>query len=170
MRPSQLSAVKICRTCGVEKSKDEFDRMAKEGSPRRKYLQPSCKECVRVYQRMLLATGRKHWKRYDSEYHFRRKLRVQYHISWQRYEELLASQNGTCAICKKVPNGKKLSVDHDHKCCSKSRYSCGKCVRGLLCERCNWAIGAFEDDVERLTAACSYLNAAAPGTRGTATV
>lgn len=158
MRPSQLSPVKICKTCGIEKNKDEFDRMGKEGSARRKYIQPSCKECVRVYQRMLLATGRKRWKTYDTAYHLRRTLRVRYNLSWERYEEILQKQGGKCAICRRDPSPtKRLSVDHDHGCCSEVRKSCGKCVRGLLCNQCNWAVGAFEDSIDRMYAAAEYI-------------
>jgi hypothetical protein len=36
-----------------------------------------------------------------------------------------------------------LEIDHDHACCPK-RPTCGKCTRGLLCDRHNRAIGFFE--------------------------
>jgi hypothetical protein len=38
-----------------------------------------------------------------------------------------------------------LVVDHDHKCCS-GRRSCGKCVRGALCNRHNLYLGFIEKD------------------------
>lgn len=39
-------------------------------------------------------------------------------------------------------------VDHDHKCCDPNirKNSCGKCVRGLLCNRCNRVLGLLEHD------------------------
>lgn len=75
----------------------------------------------------------------DREKHLRRH----YGITLQQYEKLLAQQNGTCALCKKPETivnrtGRKtslLAVDHCHKS--------GK-VRGLLCFRCNTAVGVIE--------------------------
>lgn len=71
------------------------------------------------------------------------------------YDELVRSQNGLCMICRKVPTmgrGKKLYVDHCHKT--------GK-VRGLLCNRCNSAIGLFDEDAARMRWASNYVLEAA---------
>jgi len=46
------------------------------------------------------------------------------------------SQDRACAGCKKPMPDADLEVDHDHDCCP-SGWSCGRCVRGLLCHRCN---------------------------------
>lgn len=40
-----------------------------------------------------------------------------------------------------------LHVDHDHSCCP-GEGSCGLCVRGLLCHRCNHTIASLESLLE----------------------
>ena len=76
------------------------------------------------------------------------KLRREFGISEKEYNEILRSQNGVCAICKKSGNGKYLAVDHDH--------ISGK-VRGLLCQKCNTGIGLLGDNRDSLEKALEYL-------------
>lgn len=73
----------------------------------------------------------------------------------EQFQELNDAQGGRCAVCGEAPDG-NLHVDHDHSCCP-GRNSCGECVRGLLCGKCNKALGMFKDDPERLRSAASYL-------------
>lgn len=75
------------------------------------------------------------------------KLRRFYGISPEQYEQMLAQQNEACAICKTKFNGIPF-VDHDHS---------SGWVRGLLCSRCNFAIGGFEEDILRMQEAVEYL-------------
>ena len=57
----------------------------------------------------------------------------------------LRSGDGTCAICGR---NQKLEVDHNH--------ATGR-VRGVLCSRCNGALGQFLDDIGMLKRAIAYL-------------
>jgi len=50
-------------------------------------------------------------------------------------------QGSTCAICRMGIPPENFVVDHDHKHCERG---CAKCARGLLCERCNIALGWLE--------------------------
>lgn len=50
----------------------------------------------------------------------------------------------------------RLAVDHDHACCP-GHYSCGKCVRGLLCQDCNIAAGKLRDDPDVMLALAFYV-------------
>ena len=85
-----------------------------------------------------------------------------YKITPEQYEKLVTKQNGVCAICKEPERVRRkgvttrLAVDHNHACCSGKR-SCGKCVRGLLCNACNRALAALRDDATRLRNALAYL-------------
>jgi hypothetical protein len=85
-----------------------------------------------------------------------RELRRNYNIGIKEYDNILRAQNGVCAICKQPPNGKALAVDHDHQCCPGEKV-CGQCVRGLLCNTCNVALGSFRDSPAILYAGIEYI-------------
>lgn len=89
--------------------------------------------------------------------HRSENLHRTYGITSHDYDRMLKAQGGVCKICGRVnTDGKDLSVDHDHACCS-GRRACGQCVRGLLCNRCNMGLGYFGDDAALLEAAARYL-------------
>jgi hypothetical protein len=114
-----------CRVCLKKKPAEAFalDAYSKTGR------QSRCKECrSRHYQKN---------KKAARDYAYR----ARYGLTVDEYEALVAKQHGLCALCHKPSNGKRwagvLHVDHDH--------ATGK-VRGLLCQRCNTALGYFEDE------------------------
>lgn len=76
-----------------------------------------------------------------------RTIRRKYHLGRDEYERMFAAQDGRCGMCDE-PSDKLLRVDHDHSCCP-GKFTCGKCIRGLLCDRCNSMLGQFSDDAER---------------------
>ena len=96
-------------------------------------------------------------------------IKVQYKISTEQYWKLFDEQKGLCAICGEpetvirklkiydVPyTSCRLCVDHDHSCCPGPR-SCGKCVRGLLCNACNSMLGLTRDSIHRMEQGIIYL-------------
>lgn len=85
------------------------------------------------------------------------KLLQRYGITLEQYNEKLAQQEGHCAICPATPaEVGTLCVDHDHSCCPTEK-TCGNCLRGLLCYRCNAGIGLLDDSVEKIVAAAGYI-------------
>lgn len=79
------------------------------------------------------------------------QLKKKFGISPEDYDQLLESQDGRCAICRRPDSRsryKPFHVDHDHKT--------GK-VRGLLCAGCNTGLGNLQDDPEVLLRAIAYL-------------
>jgi hypothetical protein len=91
----------------------------------------------------------------------RRAFRLaQYGLTEDSFVRLLEGQGNACAMCcKPFEDGNTICVDHDHNCCAAEKRSCGECVRGLLCLRCNTGLGY----VERLAdLARSYLDRTTP--------
>jgi len=76
----------------------------------------------------------------------RKSLLNKFHTTEAWYEAKLAEQGNHCALCprEREENGNRLAIDHNHKCCAKSG-SCGKCLRGILCRRCNVRLGHLDD-------------------------
>jgi recombination endonuclease VII len=72
-----------------------------------------------------------------------------YGLTQEQFGRLLDTQDNACGMCR-APFGddQLIFIDHDHSCCPVSPGAhtrcCGKCVRGLLCFRCNTALGYVE--------------------------
>jgi hypothetical protein len=107
---------------------------------------------------------RKHWHNVNSPLKSRkRRLKIK-GLTLESYEVVLASQNFGCKICgAKAPgHGRKnFAIDHDHSCCPGDS-TCGTCFRGLLCIRCNLALGEVNDDRTLLQSMIDYLTEPTP--------
>jgi len=88
--------------------------------------------------------------------HRKQNLKRKYGLSIECFKKITEAQNDSCSICKKkesainhiTKNIRALSVDHCH--------ISGK-VRGLLCSKCNFGIGYFDDSIGNLHEAIKYL-------------
>jgi hypothetical protein len=75
-------------------------------------------------------------------------------ITLQQFEDMYEKAKGRCEICGFEDDGNVRFfpfVDHCHQT--------GR-VRGLLCTKCNFALGHFDDNIEKLEAAIKYLQSA----------
>jgi hypothetical protein len=97
-------------------------------------------------------------KQYDANNKDRAKkrfrkfdLKRKFNLSEEQYKLMFDNQDGKCAICGKHQNEFKqaLAVDHSHVT--------GK-IRGLLCFKCNRGLGCFNDNVNDIEKAITYLN------------
>lgn len=87
--------------------------------------------------------------RRNQDEQWRWMLKREYGMTVLQYHALYESQGGKCAICGYSPDdGERLVVDH----CHDMGY-----VRGLLCAKCNSAIGMFDDDPDKAESASVYL-------------
>ena len=101
-------------------------------------------------------------KHKDRALDYARKLNLRrYGLTIETFAAMLEAQGGVCAVCGRTePGGQGVwHVDHDHSCCNTRKTSCGRCIRGLLCTRCNIGIGNFGDSPEVIRAAADYLDA-----------
>ena len=159
----QSDAMRTCTRCLEDKDDSLFSRHRKGPGG----LQWNCKACCAAYAKQYGAANRKRgnmrvrkWERRNPgkvrEKNERKNL-LAHGITQDEYDLLLASQGGVCAICRGPSDKRRFSIDHDHACCP-GPTSCGGCVRGLLCQRCNAGIGMLKDDVEIVVAAANYLH------------
>lgn len=86
------------------------------------------------------------------------RLKTDYGLSWEQFEQMVEDQGGLCGICQRtavstsiIPRGSGIPrtvVDHDHVT---------GVVRGLLCVPCNLMLGYADDDVAILGRGIDYL-------------
>jgi len=153
--------MKTCSKCKQEKNLDQYSKLSSQKDGKDYY----CKACRfqastnTRYKNKVKCTWneceRPNWAHGLCRMHLGRKLKgnlmdqpidgqykyknikAYYKLTKEQYDEMA---KGGCYIC-----GSKdyLNVDHDHACCSGSK-SCGKCVRGIVCQSCNILLGRLE--------------------------
>ena len=121
---------KICSRCLEWNPKTEafFHFRKKRGT-----WENPCRQCGRDYMREYVLRNPQ-----DTYKIWTYQIKSRYGITEQQYYQMLANQDGVCAVCRTPPTPeKKLSVDYCHET--------GR-VRGLLCYKCNTAAGLLGDN------------------------
>ncbi len=158
--------VKRCNKCGEVKPLDDFhgSKGGRDGK------RPECKPCNLAARRRWYQANREKviaralkWQREnpernkatqrayqrdadkDREYH----LKKQFGLTQAEYEQRLEAQGGGCAVCGHPPGKTSLHVDHDHDTGA---------IRGLLCMRCNNALGLFREQPRLLENGMRYVD------------
>ena len=127
---------KRCKSCREIYPLSDFHK-SKQGS---KGVMASCRRCYNDKIRI----------KYNPLVSKSRKLKYNYGITLEEYNNKLKEQGDVCAICKSdKPGGNgDFYVDHNH--------TTGQ-VRGLLCHWCNFMIGQSRENPEILSAGIDYL-------------
>lgn len=146
--------VKVCTKCNKNLPLDAFhtDKQKIDG------LYSSCIACNSHKRNdpVKKAVWDKQYRARDN--HYINKKAKEFNVSVEYLEKLYKDSKGVCAICNKPETAisshkhrriRMLCIDHDHKTDK---------IRGVLCGRCNAAIGHFKDDVNSMHAAIRYLN------------
>lgn len=139
------SRATYCKECQKPRRKHEYASLTAEQHKRRKELRnsPETREWRKNYNADYMAALSPEER---SKIRRRASLKNRYKTTPEEYDKKLAGQNSCCACCGRPMGARRFAVDHDHTCCPQ-RESCGKCTRGLVCQRCNVLIGIFESIV-----------------------
>jgi len=130
---------KQCARCKEVKPTSFFHAV----KARKDGLHRLCKDCNRI-------DCNERYHRYKSRYRSR-AIEKKYGEGALSFYEAEIAKSDRCRICgiseSEAPKG-RLAIDHCH--------DTGE-LRGLLCDKCNTALGLLQDDISNLTAAIEYL-------------
>ena len=153
---------KYCRECKTVQPIGNFQEYRRPDRPSPGHS-AFCKPCRNRRRREDGLSKTKNAEKKRARYAENPKRALEQNRDWRygllpgQYDAMLDDQGGRCGICGTTdPGARAWAVDHDHNCCGPGR-ACQKCVRGLLCLRCNMGIGAMQDDPDVLRAAIRYL-------------
>lgn len=141
---------KVCVRCKEEKALELFcaGKTYKDGR------RGTCKRCHADYQTQ-------YYKDRPEKYAEKVRTNSYYKANWKRhkiseeaYAELMGKYEGKCHACQ---DRTATNIDHDHGCCNK-RFSCGNCIRGVLCSQCNTALGLLAEEPEKIQRLLDYVS------------
>lgn len=134
-----------------EKNKDKIKEAQKRYYQKTKEQR---KQYNKGYQKKNLDKFRAGNKRYYEKYgdkikkrHKEYNLKRTYGIDIVTYNKLLESQNYKCPVCGDVLISPHL--DHNHTT---------GVIRGILCQRCNMAMGLLKEDIKILNSMINYIS------------
>ncbi len=139
--------MKKCTDCKITKALEDFPNRKSSKDGKANQCRPCNSKRARDWQKANPERVKQRIKVYDRNRH---------ELSEEQFAALINLYNGLCWLCKEQPG---TCIDHDHKCCPGT-YSCGKCVRGWLCQNCNRGLGMFKDSLDLLAKATHYLGVA----------
>ena len=142
--------IKACSICKIEKDISEYysRKCKRDNAPNR--IAAECKKCNhekyskrrKEYSKKQSAGKTDVYKKQN-----RNAQAKKYNISLEEYDKCMASSDN-CEICGVFATTKGLSFDHCHET--------GE-FRGILCNKCNMAIGQLGDNIAGLEKALKYL-------------
>lgn len=132
----RLAGLKWCRACKTSKPPEEFYFMGTKNKMRR----GQCITCVNAYESTTDVRSRNRVTGRLYRTGFTQEL----------WEKTLVRQQYGCAICS-IPFAESTRSPHGDHCHVSMQ------PRGILCHKCNTALGLFGDDPARLRKAAAYL-------------
>jgi len=139
--------IKVCKQCQLAKPVTDFSPVnVINNGVKYYYFCALCKPCnaqrKRTYRNSI--GGKEQVKITDHK----KYLKHTYNLTLEQEQYMLIAQDNKCAICYSNITATNKAIDHNHKT---------KIVRGILCNRCNWGIGQFDESPARMLSAIAYL-------------
>ena len=130
--------MKKCIVCKKHKPLEDFgiDKSFRSG------LKSACKKCINERKR--------NYYKKDKRSNKNVALKKNFGITIDEFEEMEKKQGGVCASCGNPETKRKgtLCVDHNHET--------GE-IRGLLCTRCNIALGLLHESRKSVIGLRQYM-------------
>lgn len=132
-----------CKCCNLKKRKK--NRLKLSERTRKYYYKNRKNELAKQKKRRTTPEGQEYYRKFWVKY--------RYGLSSEDWQEIFDRQNGCCPICgiHQSKLNQSLSVDHNHKTNE---------IRGLLCNKCNLAMGFLnvdESGIKLLQKAIKYV-------------
>ena len=124
--------MKTCTECGQSLSEDNFYKRTYKSG--KVGLQHNCRKCATAIR-----------KRYHKPH---TSIRLKLKLTQAEVDALTAP--GACEVCG---SKERLCIDHNHDT---------EKPRGLLCHKCNTALGLLDDDSQRMIKLIQYLERSTP--------
>lgn len=138
----------LCRECnhGVGLFKDDINKIQDSIE----YLKQEDKNNS-IIEDLRIKDIRVYYKARTTDQNRNAKFRMKYKISLNIRNEFCKLNNDCCWICNLSESHQfhSLAVDHNH---------CNNKIRGMLCTRCNLGLRKFNEDLNLLNSAITYLN------------
>lgn len=129
-----------CNTCHEVKPISSFEWQKGRPNPRKKCQK--CRHKERDYEKEYAYRNQKRKEKYWEDPQDARRV-------WERNKYGVCKEDFSYEECWICGSNLRLCIDHCH--------NSGE-PRGLLCTKCNTALGMFDDDVNRMTRAIGYLS------------
>ena len=149
--------LKFCTQCKVRRALSEFWRRPNAQIPEMRYSR-ICRNCKNERYKTYKIEHLEQWQARIKKQNEKRRLNVdrsadqrfrRYGITKEKYMEMLNIQNRSCAICNETAkNDHGFHIDHNHITGN---------VRGLLCGKCNMALGMLQEREDLFLSAVRYL-------------
>lgn len=136
--------MKTCIKCEIKKDISEYhkNKTTSDG------LHTYCKTCRNVKNKVGSRYGKATLD--PKEYNRQRQIFYKYGLTIEQYNAMLSQPCGACG-------DNATAIDHNHECCPTVK-TCGKCIRGVLCHKCNLLEGKLSANKDRVVAIMNYLS------------